>query len=140
MGRPRNSVERMLVVDVDTSGDCWLWTGPVGHNGYGKATVLKQTLLAHRVFFAHYKGPIPDGYQIDHLCKNRLCVNPAHLEAVTPNENNLRSESPSSMNAKKIDCVKGHPLSDENLYVTPDNRRQCKTCRRGAVAKGASLA
>ncbi len=122
----------MLVVDVDTSGDCWEWNGPVAANGYGKATIRKKTMLAHRVFFTHFVGEIPDGHQIDHLCRNRKCVNPAHLEAVLPEVNIARGISPSAQNAGKLYCIHGHSLQGENLYVTPDGRRQCKTCRRKA--------
>jgi hypothetical protein len=130
MGRPRNSVERMLVVDVETGGDCWVWKGPVATNGYGKAAICKKPVLPHRAFYEHFKGPIAPGMQIDHLCKNKLCVNPAHLDQVTPRENTLRGDGPAARNAKKTHCLAGHELAGSNLYVTPDGRRQCRTCQR----------
>ena len=135
MGRPKNTVERMLVVDVDTSGDCWIWKGPMHKNGYGKPAISRRTHLAHRVFYTHFKGPIPDGQQIGHTCKNTACVNPAHLEAATQADIIYAGESPSGCNSRKQVCLRGHSLLGENLYVTPDGRRQCKTCRAAADAK-----
>ena len=127
MGRPANTVERMLSRDVEKTSTCWIWAGPRQANGYGKATILKRSLLAHRVFYEHYKGAIPDGFQVDHLCKNRLCVNPEHLEAVPPSVNNARSDSPSAVNARKTLCLRGHELAQ--AYVTPNGRRHCRVCR-----------
>jgi len=135
MGRPRNSVERMLVVDVDTSGECWTWKGSVAPNGYGKTAIGKKPYLPHRLFYEHFKGAIPEGFNVIQSCRNRLCVNPAHLEAMTAQEKNLRSTSPSAVNAVKSSCVHGHPLTGPNLYVTPNGRRQCRTCRRTASRK-----
>lgn len=135
MGRPQNSVERMLIVNVDTSGDCWMWKGPTSKNGYGKTTMAKKWVMPHRVFYEHYKGPITLGNQVDHLCKNKICVNPAHLEDVTPRQNTLRSNAVSAKNYRKTECNNGHILRGDNLYVTPDGRRQCKECRRQANHK-----
>lgn len=129
MGRPQNTVERMLVVNVDQSTECWLWTGSISSNGYAKAAMKRAMVLPHRVFYEHFKGVIPQGIQIDHLCKVRHCVNPIHLEAVTAAENNRRSTSPSALNGRKANCHRGHALTGPNLYTTPDGRRQCKACQ-----------
>jgi hypothetical protein len=137
MVRIPNTVERMLRINVDrSSGDCWIWKSPIGHNGYGKAHIMSRAYLAHRVFYKHYKGDIPEGFQIDHLCKVRNCVNPDHLEAVPPHINNYRSESPCALNRLKDECKHGHLLSGDNLYVTKDGRRQCKTCLRRRWREG----
>lgn len=88
-------------------------------NGYG-----------HRFAYEHHKGQIPAGRQIDHLCENKACVNPDHLEVVTPQVNIARIGPRRSANAEKTHCKRGHPLSGENLYVIPSGGRTCRTCRR----------
>jgi hypothetical protein len=125
-----NTVDKFLRIYVEKSDSCWQWTGAKNHvNGYGKCRFQSKHTLPHRVFYNHYKGKIPKGYQIDHLCENKLCVNPDHLEAVTPRTNTLRSErAPAAINFRKTHCKRNHELFGENLYITPDNRRQCKTC------------
>lgn len=107
---------------------CWLWTGSLDHGGYGS---IKQTgtcvLRAHRVSYEKYIGPIPEGLQLDHLCRNRACVNPAHLEPVTKAENMRRGFGFSAINARKTHCLRGHELSGENLAIW-SGRRNCRTC------------
>jgi hypothetical protein len=129
MGRKANTVDRMLRVNVRKTDGCWHWTGKINNCGYGEVNIRGKGYLAHRVFHSHFNGPIPEGFQVDHVCCVRDCVNPAHLRAVSARENNLRSTSPAAINARKVACVRGHPLSGSNLYMTPDGRRQCRVCR-----------
>lgn len=84
---------------------------------------LNRLIAAHRFAYELANGPIPDGLEIDHLCRNRKCVNPAHLQAVSHRENMLR--------AAKTHCLNGHPLTGPNVYLRPDGRgRECRECRR----------
>lgn len=108
---------------------CWSWTGRRHTGGYGQIKVFGRLVLAHRLAYEAWVGPIPDGFDVDHTCLNRLCINPAHLEAVTRQENVLRGRGPTAVNARKTHCLRGHPLSGSNLYVY-NGRRQCKECQR----------
>lgn len=110
-------------VVVDMAG-CWRWTASIDAYGYGRIT----NRPAHRVSYEVHVGPIPDGLQLDHLCRVRSCVNPNHLEPVTLYENLMRSEGPSAINSRKTHCKRGHPLTRDNLVeISP--RRICKTCK-----------
>lgn len=116
---------------VDASGDCWEWTGGTG-KGYGRAKnrsgLSKQ---AHRVAYELLVGPVPEGLQIDHLCRNRTCVNPDHLEVVTSRVNTRRGFSFAGLRARQTECVNGHAFDAANTYLRPDNgTRVCRICVR----------
>lgn len=112
---------------VDESG-CWLWKKACNQKGYGAFYFLGMRGKAHRYSFLKYKGMIPEGLVIDHLCNVRSCVNPDHLRAVTNKENILRGTSPSARNKRKTTCPRQHPLSGTNLVINIDGARVCKTC------------
>src|SRR5438128_4038158 len=97
----------MRCIPVTESG-CWRWTGKIKPNGYGVFWWRKQERYAHRVAYELWKGSIAAGLRVDHLCRVRSCVNPDHLELVTPHTNVLRGVSLSAQNAKKTHCPRGH--------------------------------
>ena len=112
-------------------GECWVWIGVIDSKGYGVASRSKtKKARAHRVFYEAFRGPIPEGLDIDHLCRLRACVNPAHMEPVTRRENVLRGEHPKVLAYWNGTCTRGHPMNGENLYISPGGQRQCRECRR----------
>lgn len=115
-----------------TDAGCWEWRGKRNHGGYGRICVsqAKGDAQVHRISYETFVGPIPDGAEIHHRCGNRPCCNPEHLEPVSTRENQSHTNSPVARNMRATHCVKGHPLQGENLYVTPDGRRQCRECQR----------
>lgn len=126
-------LERMA--DKFTVDDgCWLWTSSLTPFGYGRIQAgVGVTFLAHRVMYALFVGPIPSGYQIDHLCKVRNCVNPGHLEAVTPHENVMRSSGVAAANVLKTHCPQGHLYDEANTDLKSSSvsiKRRCRTCNR----------
>ena len=111
-------------IRFDPSG-CWVWTGGTKGPGYG----CYKRGYAHRVSYQVFVGEIPEGKVMDHLCRNRICVNPDHLEPVTMGENTKRGTSPPAVNATKTHCLRGHELSGENLFMA-QGRRHCRQCHR----------
>jgi len=109
---------------------CWEWVGAIQPNGYGVFGISpRQKILAHRASFEIAKGPIPDGLEIDHLCRNRSCCNPAHLEAVTHQENKRRESA--SYRARVTTCPRGHAYSDANNEgINNRGKRYCRACDR----------
>ena len=122
---------------VNKTGACWLWIGEITDAGYGMATISGKRFRAHRISYELTKGEIPPGLQIDHLCRNRACINPDHLEAVSRRENILRGEGVTAQNLRRKTCIKGHPLRGMNLYLFLNKKtnaygRHCKRCRANA--------
>lgn len=117
-------------VQVDASG-CWLWTAQRSRSGYaGFFLHGRGASRAHRVAFELLVQAIPQGLTLDHLCRVRHCVNPAHLEVVTQKENTLRGETGPAINARKTHCYRGHLFSAENTRFTTKGHRSCRACRR----------
>lgn len=117
-------------VDKETQSGCWLWTGQTTPRGYGVFAVNRRSKRAHRVAYVLCVGDIADGLTLDHLCRVRNCVNPAHLEPVTAGENVRRGQSFTARNYRKTHCDHGHEFSEENTAITPEGYRECRVCRR----------
>lgn len=126
------SLEDRFFAKVDAEGICWEWTAATMKNGYGVFNKgNRKTALAHRFVWELLVGPIPDNHQIDHLCRNRKCVNPDHLEPVLQVENLRRGYSPAAINKRKTHCVNGHDLEIHGVSIsTRPGQRNCGECTR----------
>jgi hypothetical protein len=125
-------IEERFWEKVEKSDGCWVWTASQTSTGYGQFLVSGCPRKAHRVAYELVVGPIPAGLVIDHLCRNRLCVNPSHLEPVTHRVNILRGTAPSVLAALRTHCVNGHEYTPGNTYFnrrgTQAGRRRCRIC------------
>lgn len=130
----RQSPEQVVArfwAHVERTATCWRWLGYIGSGGYGRVAAGlfgRNTMLAHRVAYLLAVGPIPPGLELDHLCRNRWCVRPEHLEPVTHRTNSLRGRSPNVVRHHAGTCLRGHV---EGRYAGS----QCKTCSREATRR-----
>lgn len=106
---------------------CWLWLGKLSASGYGNVTHGGRNLMAHRLAYETFVGPIPSGLELDHLCVTPCCVNPDHLEPVTQAENLRRATM------RRTHCKHGHEYTPVNTRVRPDGARACRACARSAA-------
>lgn len=121
------------LMDKNIENGCWNWTGAIGHWGYGNLKWDKDGKYkrAHKLAYELVIGPIPEGLVLDHLCRNRACCNPSHLEPVTMKENLHRG-----LQGNKTHCPHGHPYSPENTWIEKNGTRHCREChRQNVVAK-----
>lgn len=130
MMRP-SAMERFWAKFDQGQNGCWNWTGATSALGYGRFWFADQMRWAHRVAYELLVGPVPDGHELDHLCRNPSCVNPVHLEPVTHRENVLRGAAPAAILVHATRCKHGHPFDEVNTYVRPKSgTRDCRTCMR----------
>jgi hypothetical protein len=127
---------------IDASGVCWEWTASCNLGGYGQTWWNKRVRVAHRVVYEVLVGPVPEGMELDHLCRNRRCVNPDHMEPVTRAENCRRGAGPATQSARYAaitHCPQGHPYNETNThrYIQRGKypTRRCRACAREATAR-----
>ena len=134
-GTKWGTVGQRFWAKVNRTDGCWVWTASRTTSvGYGKFWDGKRFWVAHRWAYEELVGPVPAGLELDHLCRNRACVNPAHLDPVTGYINIMRGEGRSAHNARKTHCHNGHPFDAENTYVAKAGERKCRQCRRNRRA------
>jgi hypothetical protein len=117
---------------ISVTSDCWLWVGYRNADGYGITSHRNRTWKAHRLIYTMLVAPIPDGLTIDHLCRQRCCVNPAHMEPVPFATNSARGNTINARNGAKTHCPQGHEYTEANTYIEvrgTTRKRNCRTCK-----------
>lgn len=127
----KESLSKRFFQKINKTLNCWIWVAHIHSSGYGSMTFKNKAMFAHRASYFLFNGNLIKGLSIDHICRNKLCVNPKHLRQVTKKQNALEnSNSPSAINSRKKNCIRGHEFNKENTYVRPDrNGRMCRVCR-----------
>jgi hypothetical protein len=126
--RFRDKVAKRFFSKVEFTMDCWIWRGAKSQ-GYGSFNLKRyKTIAAYRYSYDFFMGKNRAGLQLDHICRNRLCVNPAHLEPVTQKVNIMRGIGFAAINARKTHCKNGHEFTLENIYLRKDGGRKCRKC------------
>ncbi len=133
MGRRANDADEMLAKYVTKTESCWIWTGKI-HKGYGLISIKDRTHYMHRVSYEKARGPIPDGMDLDHLCRNRACVNPDHLEPVTHAENMRRRVISPVFGVMRTHCRLGHAFVIKTV-ASGGLKNYCPSCHRIASLK-----
>lgn len=132
--RTRPAIERFLK-RLNITDTCWEWDGPRNDRGYGVFPFKRErsnAIQSHKFLWEYINGPVPDGLELDHLCMNKACCRPSHLEAVTGDENKHRWSE--SVRARKV-CAAGHEFTEANTYVHPvRGTKRCRRCRADAEA------
>lgn len=124
-------VEVRFWAKVRKGAECWEWVGAHTSRGYGNFWSGSRYVAAHIFAYSLLVGSVPRGLDLDHLCRNRSCVNPEHLEPVTRRENTLRGETPAARNARKTHCLRGHVFDEANTYRSKRGRG-CRACRNAS--------
>ena len=139
-----NALYRFLP-KIEYQGGHWLWTASKDAKGYGQFKLDGNKVRVHRLAYEHWIGPIPEGLQIDHLCRVKHCANPAHLEPVTSGENTRRGLAPlalAAMRSARTHCKRGHEFTPDNTYIAKAGSSQgrgCRTCKRDSDREAARL-
>lgn len=121
--------DRRFFAKVELADDCWVWVGARNDRGYGEFSIRSRRIKAHRWSYEYLRAEIPEGLSLDHLCRNRACVNPWHLEPVTRSVNLRRGNTTRTHCSSRTHCPYGHPYDAENTAMR-GGHRTCKSCAR----------